>query len=244
MFDSRRPMPAPTRPLRPGPGTGGRGSSPPSWATSRRVSYRVRLLALFLALAALAVWLVVRAERSGVPAWRQRIAAAATSQVGYRTDPPDSYCNQFSAYWGYGLADCGNHDLDEEWCADFAAWAWNQAHVPFEYGQQAGQISSAAISFYFWGVNHGTWHPAGSGYSPSPGDVAVYGLDVSTDSAAHVAVVTGYQAGDRGPDVVNGDGDRTGFSVVETGTDQYQADTGSGSAAPLAGYVAPLPPTP
>ena len=119
--------------------------------------------------------------------------------------------------------------------------------VPFEYGQQAGQISSAAISFYFWGVSHRTWHPVGSGYRPSPGDVAVYGLDLANDSAAHVAVVTGYQAGDRGPDVVNGDGDRTGFSVVETGTDQYQADTGSkntgsNDTGPLAGYVAPLPP--
>lgn len=243
MFDSRRPMSLPARPPRPGPGTGGSDSSIPSWAASRRVSYRKQLVALFFALAALAAWLVVRADRSPVPAWRQRIAAAAMSQVGYRTSPSSTYCNQYSAFWGYGLGDCGNHNLDEEWCADFAAWAWNQAGVPFQYGQQAGQISSAAISFYFWGMNHGTWHPAGTGYRPSPGDVAVYGLDVPGGTAGHVAVVTGYQTGDRGPDVVNGDGDRTGFSVVETGTDQYEADTGSSDAGPLAGYVAPLPPT-
>ena len=199
-------------------------------------------MALLVVVAAVAAWLVVRAERSSVPAWRQRIAAAALSQVGYQTDPRGTYCNQYSAYWGYGAADCGDHNLDEEWCADFAAWAWNQAGVPFQYGQQAGQISSAAISFYFWGVGHGAWRPASSGYRPSPGDVAVYGLDLRGGSAAHVAVVTGYQAGDRGPDVVNGDGDRTGFSVVETGTDQYQADTGSSTTGPLAGYVAPLPP--
>lgn len=200
-------------------------------------------MALLVVLVAVAGWLVFRAERSHVPAWRQKIAATALSQVGYRTSPSGSYCNQFSAYWGYGTADCGNHNLDEEWCADFAAWAWNEAGVPFEYGQQAGQINSAAISFYFWGVGHGTWHPVSSGYHPSPGDVAVYGLDLSDDSAVHVAVVTGYQSGERGPDVVNGDGDRTGFSVVETGTDQYEADTGSNDTGPLAGYVAPLPPT-
>jgi hypothetical protein len=29
---------------------------------------------------------------------RQRIAAIAKSQVGYRTDPASSYCNKFSAY--------------------------------------------------------------------------------------------------------------------------------------------------
>lgn len=115
--------------------------------------------------------------------------------------------------------------------------------MPFEYGQQAGQINSAAISFYYWGVDHGRWHPLGTGYRPRPGDVAVYGLDLSDDSAAHVAVVTSYQAGDRGPNVVNGDGDRTGFSVVESGTDQYYSDTEGTTTGSLVGYVAPLPPT-
>jgi len=37
---------------------------------------------------------------------------------------------------------------------------------------------------------------------------------------------------------VNGDGDRTGFSVVETGTDQVKADAGNGDSL-LAGYVSP-----
>jgi CHAP domain len=188
-------------------------------------------------------WWWVHANRTSVPAWRRKIASAATSQVGYRTDPPDTYCNEYSAFWGSGAADCGNHNLDEEWCADFAAWAWNQAGVDFEYGQAAGQIDSAAISFYSWGMAHGTWHSVGSGYRPSPGDVAVYGLDLADDTVAHVAVVTSYHDGDRGPDVVNGDGDRTGFSVVETGKDQYDADTTGSNSAPLAGYVAPLPPT-
>jgi hypothetical protein len=53
-----------------------------------------------------------------------------------------------------------------------------------------------------------------------------------------VAVVTADTARQRGPDVVNGDGDRTGFSVVETGTDQVQADVGHDDST-LAGYVSP-----
>jgi hypothetical protein len=169
----------------------------------------------------------------------QRIVAVAESQVGYRTDPPTSYCNKFSASWHAGTAGCPGGESAEEWCADFAAWAWREAGVPFTYGYGPGEIDAAAASFYEWGVANGTWHPAASGYVASPGDVAVYGLSPGPDpSAAHVAIVTGDAPGQPGPDVVNGDGDRTGFSVVETGTDQATADAGHGHAA-LAGYVSP-----
>jgi hypothetical protein len=69
--------------------------------------------------------------------------------------------------------------------------------------------------------------------------VAVYGLSLGPDpSAVHVAIVTHHASGQPGPDVVNGDGDRTGFSVVETGTDRVMADVGNGDST-LAGYVSP-----
>ena len=90
-------------------------------------------------------------------------------------------------------------------------------------------LNAASASFYLWGVAHHTWHLVGSGYVPQPGDVAVYGLDLQTLQAQHVAVVISYSPGARGPDVVNGDGERTGFSVVEAGNDQYKSDiTGNG----------------
>jgi hypothetical protein len=74
----------------------------------------------------------------------------------------------------------------------------------------------------------------------APGDVAVYGLWPGADpSALHVAIVTEDSPGQRGPDVVDGDGDRTGFAVVETGTDQVRADAGHHDSA-LAGYVSPV----
>jgi hypothetical protein len=41
--------------------------------------------------------------------------------------------------------------------------------------------------------------------------------------------------------VINGDGDHTGFSVVERGQDQVVADIPDGSAAHLSGYVSPVP---
>jgi CHAP domain len=129
--------------------------------------------------------------------------------------------------------------LAEEWCADFAAWVWRLAGVRFTYGYDPEEINGAAISFYEWGVANGEWHPAASGYVASPGDVAVYGLSLGAHpSAAHVAIVTKDPPGQQGPDVVNGDGDRTGFSVVETGTNQVRADAGPGDST-LAGYVSP-----
>jgi hypothetical protein len=169
---------------------------------------------------------------------RARIVSIAESQIGYTTDPAGTYCNKYSAYWYSGVGNCGNANLDEEWCADFAAWVWKQAGAAVTYQYLNGDLNSSAASFYEWGVSRGTWHPVGSGYTPVPGDVAVYGLDVPDLVAAHVAIVIGYQPGDRGPTAINGDGDLTAFSVVEVRTDEYLADTHPGSA-PLSGYVSP-----
>jgi hypothetical protein len=170
---------------------------------------------------------------------RQRIVAIARSQVGYSTEPAGTYCNKYSAYWDAGTANCPDGESAEEWCADFAAWAWQNAGVHVTYGYRPGQINGAAVSFYEWARASGQWHPAANGYVAVPGDVAVYGLSLGPHpSAVHVAIVTADPAGRPGPDVVNGDGDRTGFSVVETGTDQVRADAGHGDSA-LAGYVSP-----
>jgi hypothetical protein len=176
----------------------------------------------------------------------QRVVAIAKSQLGYRTDPSDSNCNKFSAHWDAGTTDCPSGELDEEWCADFAAWVWQQAGVHVTYGYGPGEINGAAVSFYEWGIANGEWHPARSGYVAAPGDVAVYGLSVGPDvyypSAQHVAIVTADAPGQWGPDVVDGDGDRTAFSIVDTGTDQVAAYAGHRYYI-LSGYVS-LPNSP
>jgi hypothetical protein len=178
----------------------------------------------------------------GLSPLRARIVSIAESQVGYRTDPSDTYCNKYSAHWYAGTDDCGNGNLDEEWCADFAAWVWQQAGALVSYQLAPGYLNGDTASFYLWGVDHGTWHPVGSGYAPQPGDVAVYGLDTAAVTAVHVAVVTAATGNDAAPDVVNGDGDRTGYSVVEAGDNQAYADV-KGRGAPLSGYVSPSSPT-
>jgi hypothetical protein len=204
---------------------------------------RRRLLALlvvvFFGVLALAEgWLPIGGANGSVSPFRARIVDVAVGQIGYRTNPADSYCNRFSAYWYAGTTDCPSGERAEEWCADFAAWVWHQAGAEVAYGYAPGELDGAAYSFYEWGVDHGRWHPVGSGYVPQPGDVAVYGLDVPAGTAKHVAVVTSYTAGDRGPNVVNGDGSRTGFSVVESWNDQWHSDVND-DGGPIAGYVSP-----
>jgi CHAP domain len=173
---------------------------------------------------------------------RAKMVTLAESQVGYQTSPSNSYCNKFSAFWGAGTTTCGSGLRSEEWCADFAAWVWYKAGAQITYSFTTG-VNAGAASFYYWAVAHGTWHPTGSGYTPQPGDVAVYGLDTTAGTASHVAVVTSYTQGAKGPDAVNGDGDQTGFSVVETRTDEYRADV-PGQAGALSGYAAPIIPQP
>jgi len=170
---------------------------------------------------------------------RQQIVTLAQGQVGYTTSPSNTYCNMFSAYWVSGPADCGNANRDEQWCADFAAWAWKLAGVPLVYQFINGDLNSSSASFYEWGVRHHTWHPLGSGYVPQPGDVAIYGLDAPALVAQHVAIVVSFTAGSSGPNAVNGDGDHTGFSRVEYQTNEYNADAAGTGSALLAGYVSP-----
>ena len=170
---------------------------------------------------------------------RARIVSFANSELGYSTDPSTTYCNKFSAFWFSGPADCGNTNRNEQWCADFAVWAWKQAGVPLVYQYINGDLNSSSASFYEWGLRHGTWHPLGSNYVPQPGDVAVYGLDAGALVAQHVAIVESFSPGSKGPNAINGDGDHTGFSRVEYQSDEYNADVAGTTTALLAGYVAP-----
>jgi hypothetical protein len=168
------------------------------------------------------------------------IAGIAEGQKGVEDNPPDTYCNPYSAYWGSGAA-CSNGLRAAEWCADFAAWAWRQAGALFTYGSGSGDIDAAARSFYSWASAHGTWHAAGSGYAPQPGDVAVYGS--SAADASHVGIVVGM--GSSGPDVVNGDwAIQAPYTGPPTAVVYVANENSSGPASaggePLVGFASPL----
>ena len=95
---------------------------------------------------------------------RSAIASIALGQYGV-TGSGD-YCNPYGP--------C------EYWCADFAKWVWGQAGVP------TSGLNAGAISFYWWGVSHGTLEPAGVARQ---GDAIVFATN--TSSADHVALVAG-----------------------------------------------------
>ncbi len=169
---------------------------------------------------------------------RRRIVSIAEGQLGYTTNPANTYCNKYSAYFVSGARDCPAGNMDEEWCADFAAWVWRRAGAKVVYQYINGDLNSSSESFYEWGVRMHTWHSIRSGYRPQPGDVAVYGLDIRNLLATHVAIVVGYVPGNRGPTAINGDGNLTGFSVVERRSNEFRADL-RGVGALIAGYVSP-----
>lgn len=176
----------------------------------------------------------------GLSSVRVKIVKLAESQIGYRTNPTSSYCNKYSAFWHSGQSDCPSGELDEEWCADFAAWAWRSAGISFTYRYQNGDINSSSASFYEWGKRFGKWHRRGSGYIPRPGDIAVYGLSSATLVAAHVAVVVGTTGANNAPAAVNGDADHKSFSDVEFVANELHPDA-KNPGVTLSGYVSPLP---
>ena len=154
---------------------------------------------------------------------RNAISSYVQSQSGTKDSPANTYCNKYSGALGSGsTAGCTAGYRSILWCADFARYSWQQA------GVNISGLTAASSSFYSYGVNHGTWHAAGT-YTPQAGDVAVYG---TPSSAAHVGVVV--SNGTSGPNVVNGD---WGSPSVVSGIVNNQTTNGAG--AQLSGYTSP-----
>ncbi|MEU6716804.1 VCBS repeat-containing protein [Nonomuraea sp. NPDC046802] len=79
-------------------------------------------------------------------------------------------CNFYSGQMGSGDP-CGIPGWrSTAWCAHFVKYVWREAG-----GVEAVEtIGDRVINFVEYGQRHGTWHPIGSGYSPRPGDAAIY----------------------------------------------------------------------
>ncbi|NGN68415.1 CHAP domain-containing protein [Streptomyces sp. A7024] len=71
-----------------------------------------------------------------------------------------------------------------EWCADFVHYAWREADDRID----TSGLDGYAESFKRYGSVNLTWHPAGSGYTPRPGDAVVFNPN-SDGRASHVAIV-------------------------------------------------------
>jgi hypothetical protein len=76
--------------------------------------------------------------------------------------------------------------VGRNWCADFARFSF------YWGGAKTGYLNGLASSFKTYGVEHGTYHTAGS-YIPRRGDAVMYDWDLDGD-IDHVGIVTSWYA--------------------------------------------------
>jgi hypothetical protein len=173
------------------------------------------------------------------PAVVGAIVSAAGSQdqnnLAVVENPPGSNCNIYTAFWGRGTtAGCAPGTSAEEWCSDFAQWAWAAA------GINTAGINGWAFTFVDWGETHvGAWKP-GAANDPEPGDAVVWG-DVGSGYASHVGIVVGVSqgmidvvSGNAGP-VIDSAGDVD--AVWDSGF--FDPTTSTVAGYPIIGYVSP-----
>lgn len=146
----------------------------------------------------------------------QRIADIALSEVGVGITPAsDSIgvldCDPFSTLDGPATPNadgCGVDpsfgvvDENEEWCADFTKWVWEQAGVTAD----TPTLNAGANSFYAWGTDQGETLTPDAG-TPQVGDAIVFyapGAITTATGASHVGIVVAVHP-DGTIDMVNGD---------------------------------------
>jgi hypothetical protein len=153
----------------------------------------------------------------------------------------------------FGASCTGNGGDAEYWCADFAKWVWQNAAGSTITDTDA--LDAAAVSFYNYGVDHGTLH-TGTSYQPRVGDAVVYDVTVPSGRthgtfADHVGIVTAVNS-DGSIQTVNGDfGGVSGYSqayFAETSTVEVKeiaaGDVAVGSSPSnigmtISGYASP-----
>jgi hypothetical protein len=173
------------------------------------------------------------------PAVVGAIVSAAGSQdqnnLAVVENPPGSNCNIYTAFWGRGTtAGCAPGTSAEEWCSDFAQWAWAAA------GINTAGINGWAFTFVDWGETHvGAWKP-GAANDPEPGDAVVWG-DVGSGYASHVGIVVGVSQGMI--DVVSGNAgpviDSAGDVDAVWDSGYFDPTTSTVTGYPIIGYVSP-----
>jgi len=169
------------------------------------------------------------AGTGGTEGLGQRIADIALSQVGAGATPAITSfagvdCDPYStlvAGFSANADGCGFDQAhrvrneNEEWCADFAKWVWQQAGVTADMNT----LNAGAVSFYDWGLDQGESMPADAG-TPAPGDAIVFfppGKITPTSYADHVGIVTSVNP-DGTIDMANGDFLGAGNSTVQYNT--------------------------
>ena len=170
---------------------------------------------------------------------RGRIVAIAESQIGYRTDPPGTYCNKYSAYWVSGRERMRERQPGRTVVRGLRrlglANRRRSCHLPVHQRRPELLIGELLR------VGDRPGHMAHGRNRLCPNARGRRRLRARRNRSGGPA--RGHSRrfcqGRKGPDTINGDGDHTGFSAVEIGNDQYQADVPGQVPAPISGYVSP-----
>ncbi|WP_051452037.1 PKD domain-containing protein [Actinospica robiniae] len=169
------------------------------------------MVALASALAPTAAAAVARPDALG-----GSIASIALGQIGVATNPAETSfggvdCDPYSTLVAAGSPSSdgcgtdGTHDVadqNEEWCADFAKWAWEQGGVT----ANLNLLNAGANSFYAWALADGESPAADSG-TPAAGDAVLFypaGTITSATFADHVGLITSVDSNGT-VDMANGD---------------------------------------
>jgi PKD domain/CHAP domain len=147
-----------------------------------------------------------RPQAASAGTWGQSIANVALGQVGVSDTPAvTNYdgvdCDPYSTLVGApdpSADGCGfdaDHAVEnenEEWCSDFAKWAWRQAGIT----TGMNVINAGSVSFYAWGLDQGETMPVDSG-TPAPGDAVVFFPPgpITPRYADHVGIVSALNPG-------------------------------------------------
>lgn len=150
---------------------------------------------------------------------RSAIVSAATSQLGANG------CSPNIVYEGRS---CG-----ENWCADFAKWAWQQG------GVDVSTLGATVTTFVNYGDNNHTWHDPGT-YTPQPGDAMIFGgagYTTKASGGAHVGIVEKVNSNGTITEI---GGNQSNAVTEVTGTADSIEHTIEGSAYNFLGYVSPV----
>jgi CHAP domain len=161
-----------------------------------------------------------------------QIAGIAENNVGVGDTPASTDwgldCDPYTTMVDVGVSTSGCgvdptfgvQDENEEWCADFTKWVWEQGGVTADLGT----LDPAAASFYTWGQEQGEGMPTDP-TDPAVGDAVVFypsGSAPNGNYADHVGIVTAVNS-DGTVDLVNGD-----FLGSSNITVQYNTDVNLG----------------
>ncbi len=162
---------------------------------------------------------VLSQTRQNVVCLAQQELATWKAQPWYPWSGQNSYSE--TGYLKY------SQNRHEEWCADFATWIYEQAGYPLKpdpdwniaYVPNIQAVGQSNQNFH--------WHPAGSGYTPKPGDLAIHGANHVNIFITSSGGASTYIGGDQG------NGPYPGGSIVSIETNSGYYDSG------ITGYVSP-----